>query len=129
MKSLEPTTYALLRIVAGFLFFWHGVQKLFSWPASAHAPDGLTQYLGGGIELVGGLLIMIGLFTRLAAFLASGMMAVAYWTAHGLREGQPLPIQNGGDLAVIYCFVFLFIFTRGGGKLSMDGKRSQARHQ
>ncbi len=118
MKSFEPNAYVLLRVVAGFMFFWHGYQKLFDWPPVGHATDAWITYIGGGIELVGGALITIGLFTRPAAFLASGMMAAGYWMMHGLEA--PLPIQNRGEMAALYCFVFLFIFARGGGKLSLD---------
>ena len=118
MKSFEPNAYVLLRVVAGFMFFWHGCQKLFDWPPGVHPTEAWITYIGGGIELVGGALITIGLFTRPAAFLASGMMAVGYWMMHGLEA--PLPIQNRGEMAALYCFVFLFIFARGGGKLSLD---------
>jgi putative oxidoreductase len=127
MRAFEPYAYVLLRIFAGFMFFWHGVQKLFGWPPSEHVVDAFTKYVGGGIEFIAGLLTTFGLFTRPAAFLASGMMAVAYWMVHGLKSGQPLPIQNRGELAVIYCFVFLFICTRGSGKLSLDRARKNAK--
>lgn len=123
MKPFEPKTYAALRIVSGFLFFWHGMQKLVGFPPSGHGemPPHIT-YVAGPIELIGGLLVMIGLFTRWAAFLCSGLMAAAYWMAHGLPGGfaSPLPIQNQGELAVIYCFVFLFISARGAGIWSLD---------
>ena len=77
------------------------------------------MWTAGSIELLGGLLVMVGLFTRWAAFLSSGLMAAAYWMAHGF--GALLPIQNHGELAVIYCFVFLYISSRGGGMWSFDG--------
>ena len=122
MKKLEPQSYAALRIVAGFLFFWHGSQKLLGIPIDP--PAGLPafiQYVAGGIELFGGLLVMLGLCTTWAAFIASGLMAVAYWMAHGLNH--PLPLLNKGELAALYCFVFLFIAARGPGAWSLDSLR------
>ena len=114
--------YAILRIVAGFLFMWHGSQKLLGYPPSPNpSPDGLSPLMavGGTIELVGGLLIMVGLFTGIAAFLASGMMAVGYFIAH-FSTLAFLPIVNKGELAVIYCFVFLYIASRGSGVWSIE---------
>ncbi|MBI3609863.1 MAG: DoxX family protein [Nitrospirae bacterium] len=119
MSSYSSQGYALMRIVVGFLFLWHGAQKLFGFPVPM--PPGVPAYIiyiAGPIELIGGTLVMIGLFTRWAAFLCSGLMAVAYWMAHGTKA--LLPIQNGGDLAALYCFVFLFISTQGGGLWSID---------
>ncbi|MBI3811116.1 MAG: DoxX family protein [Nitrospirae bacterium] len=119
MWSYNSQIYSLLRIVVGFLFLWHGVQKLFGFPDPMPAGvPALIIYGAGPIELVGGTLVMIGLFTRWAAFLCSGLMAVAYWMAHGMKA--LLPIQNGGDMAVLFCFVFLFISTQGGGLWSVD---------
>jgi putative oxidoreductase len=89
-------------------------------PPPPEAPA-FVIYVGGGIELVAGALVMLGLFTRWAAFIASGEMAVAYWLAHGTRA--LLPIQNQGELAVLYCFVFLFIAAHGPGRWSMDAGR------
>jgi putative oxidoreductase len=122
MKGYEGQTYALLRIVTGFLFLWHGSSKLlgFPMPLPGEAPA-FVIWVGGLIELAGGILVMIGLQTRLAAFLCSGLMAAAYWMAHGMNA--LLPIQNQGELAVIYCFVFLFISARGSGIWSVDGGR------
>jgi putative oxidoreductase len=113
--------YAVLRIVSGFLFMWHGSQKLFGFPPSPNGGGELNALMavGGGIEFLGGLLIMIGLFTSIAAFLASGTMAVAYFMAH-FQMQKFLPIQNGGELAVIYCFVFLYIAARGSGVWSVE---------
>ncbi len=125
MKSLSnynSQAYALMRIVAGFLFLWHGMQKLFGIPSAM--PAGVPGYIiygAGPIELIGGILIMIGLFTRWSAFLASGLMAFAYWIAHGTKA--MLPIQNSGELAALYCFVFLYISTKGGGIWSVDAAR------
>lgn len=119
LERFESQAYALMRIVAGFLFLWHGSQKLFGFPAPARegTPEWIT-YGAGSIELIGGVLIMIGLLTRPAAFIASGTMAAAYWLAHG--PNALFPLNNGGELAALYCFVFLFIACRGGGIWSVD---------
>jgi putative oxidoreductase len=120
LSGYSAQCYALMRIVAGFLFLWHGAQKLFGIPAPIPGPvPAFITYIAGPIELVGGILIMVGLFTRQVAFLASGLMAAAYWIGHGAKA--LLPIQNYGELAALYCFVFLFISTQGGGIWSMDG--------
>lgn len=119
MKAYEGQTYALLRIVTGFLFLWHGSQKLLGFPTESMA-GGYVKWVAGGIELVGGALIMIGLFTAPVAFLASGLMAAAYWMAHGTNE--LLPILNRGELAALYCFVFLYMSTKGDGMWSVGGK-------
>lgn len=114
--------YAILRIVSGFLFMWHGTQKLFGFPPSASAGgDALSPLMavGGGIEFLGGLLIMIGLFTSFAAFISSGMMAIAYFGWHFSMQAF-LPIQNRGETAVLYCFIFLYIASRGSGIWSVE---------
>lgn len=119
MSFFNSQGYALMRIVTGFLFLWHGSQKLFDFPGGM--PPGVPAfitYIAGPIELIGGVLVMIGLCTRYAAFLASGLMAAAYWMAHGMKA--LLPLQNNGELAALYCFVFLFIATQGGGIWSFD---------
>jgi putative oxidoreductase len=121
MKRYESQIYALLRIVVGFLFFWHGTQKLFSFPQAAPDAPLFVIYIAGTIELVGGALIAVGFLTRWAAFLSSGLMAAAYWIAHGLNH--PLPQMNGGELPAVYCFVFLFICAHGAGIWSVDGSR------
>ena len=112
--------YALLRIVAGFMFILHGTQKLFGTPSSNRPPMELNTLMtvAGVIEIVAGSMIMLGLFAGLAAFIASGEMAVAYFMVH--QPGGALPIQNGGELAALYCFVFLYIACRGSGVLSLD---------
>ncbi len=119
-KFQEPS-YAALRIVTGYLFLWHGAQKFFDFPKPG--PENMNALLtvGGVIELVGGALILIGLFTRPVAFLCSGTMAVAYWVFHAPGGNIPFPMNNGGELAIMFCFVFLFIATRGPGILSIDG--------
>ena len=122
-SRVENLAYALLRIISGALFSFHGMQKLFGWLTTRVGPEAFTQkWFGGVIELVGGLLIAIGLFSRPAAFLASGTMAVAYFQFHWKVEmgDRIFPIVNGGELAVIYCFVFLLIAARGSGAYSLD---------
>ncbi len=122
MKSYTEQTYALLRIVTGFLFLFHGTQKLFDWPkAGMEGMPAFIQYGAGGIELVGGVLVMIGLLTRWSAFICSGTMAVAYWMAHGMQA--LFPINNGGELAALWCFAFLYIAANGAGIWSVDGAR------
>lgn len=119
MSRYSSSCYALMRIVVGFLFLWHGVQKLFGFPPGM--PPGVPAfitYVAGPIELIGGLLVMIGLFTGWAAFIASGQMAFAYWIGHGTKA--LLPLVNQGELAALYCFVFLFIAAKGGGCWSVD---------
>jgi putative oxidoreductase len=118
LGRLEPYAYAALRIVAGLLFLFHGLQKVFGMYGGTAVPLMSQRGLAGLIELVGGTLIMIGLFTVPAAFIASGEMAVAYFQAH-----QPQafwPIENRGELAALYCFLFLYIAARGAGLLSVD---------
>ena len=117
--------YALMRMIAGFLFLWHGAQKLFGLPTPM--PPGVPAFViygAGPIEFMGGILIMIGLFTHWTAFIASGQMAVAYWMVHGTRTF--LPLLNEGELAALYCFVFLFIASQGGGIWSVDALRKKA---
>ena len=119
MKSFVAQTYALMRLVIGLLFFCHGTQKLFDFP-SALSFEGtpFVIYGAGSIECLGGLLIAMGLFTRWMAFVCSGLMAVAYWMAHGTKAF--FPIDNGGELAALYCFVFLFMAAHGPGIWSLD---------
>lgn len=118
ISKYETQIYPILRIVAGFLFLWHGSQKLFDFPPAGHEIPSYIMYIAGSIEFFGGLLVMIGLLTRWAAFISSGVMAYAYWTAHGTHA--LLPILNHGELAVIYCFLFLFISSKGSGVFSVD---------
>lgn len=121
MSRFDAETYALMRIVVGFLFLWHGSQKLVGFPGGIPDAPAFVLYIAGPIELIGGIMILVGFFTRPVAFLCSGLMAAAYWMAHGLNA--PLPIQNGGELAVVYCFVFLFIAAHGPGIWSIDSAR------
>jgi putative oxidoreductase len=123
MSKFIEQGYALMRIVVGFLFLWHGFQKLFGFPAGMPGDvPAFIIYVAGPIELLGGILVMLGLFTHWAAFISSGQMAFAYWMAHGTTA--LLPIQNNGELAAIYCFVFLCIAARGAGTWSVDSLRS-----
>ena len=121
-----PYLYALLRIVAGFTFMMHGTQKLFGWPGGKPVVQiGSLPGMAGIIEVICGLLLIVGLFTSIAAFIASGEMAVAYFLAHASRA--PWPIQNQGELAVLYCFLFLYIDSHGSGVWSLDGIRRPKR--
>ena len=115
--------YALLRIVAGVLFACHGAQKLFGVLGGTKQTDMLMQ-AAGVIEFAGGILIAAGLFTSIVAFIAAGEMAVAYFKQHA--PGGVWPIVNRGELAVLFCFVFLFIASRGSGILSIDALRGKS---
>ena len=127
-RALEPLTepvYAVLRVVAGLLFAFHGVQKIFGVLTEQQPPVGSQLWIGGLIELAAGLLIAAGLFTAWAAFLASGTMAVAYVQFHWkLAFGSAFfPTVNKGELALVYAFLFLFIACRGAGVASIDAMR------
>lgn len=128
-RGAQAPAFAALRIVAGALFTCHGMQKLLGWPPGGHTVPILTQLGAAGvIELVCGVLVAIGLFARPAAFLASGEMAVAYFEGHWklhFANDTWLPIVNRGELAVIYCFVFLFIAANGAGVASIDAARGR----
>ncbi len=115
--------YALMRIVVGFLFLWHGTMKVFGFPGGMMEMPAAIRWSAGPIELIGGILVMIGLQTRWAAFISSGTMAAAYWIGHGTQA--VLPVQNQGELAALYCFVFLFISAHGAGIWSVDGPGSK----
>ncbi len=127
MKQLEKYTnhaYALLRIMAGFMFSFHGMQKVLGLLTEMQPPVGSQLWIGGVIELVGGILIMLGFKTRWTAFICSGEMAVAYFQFHWKFQMNQafFPIVNKGELAVLYCFVFLLIATRGGVMWCLDKK-------
>ena len=119
LRRFEPYAYALLRIVAGLLFLFHGLQKFGVLGGQLTLPPVSLIGLAAIIETVGGLLIMIGFATSPVAFICSGEMAYAYFTAHQPRGTWP--IQNGGEPAALFAFIFLYISTRGGGMLSVDG--------
>jgi putative oxidoreductase len=119
----EPRMLSLLRIVVGLLFLQHGLNKFFGFPTSplAHHPSVLLSLVPGLaaiLETLGSILIILGLFTRPAAFILSGEMAFAYFMVHAPRSF--FPFSNGGDSAVLYCFVFLYFFVAGGGVWSLD---------
>jgi putative oxidoreductase len=129
MQNLEryaPYALAALRIAAALIFIEHGTQKLFGFPAPPEGglpAAGSLFWVGAWIELVGGALLALGLFTRPVAFIISGQMAVAYWMVHA--PANPYPVLNGGDAAILYTFVFLlFVFT-GPGAFSLDGVRQK----
>ena len=121
LNNYQDQAYALLRITAGFMFLLHGTQKFFNFPQQyPYGELGFLTIAAGTIELVGGILIILGLTTRAAAFISSGAMAVAYWLYHGIPPFYPL--VNGGEVAALYCFIFLFIACKGAGIWSMDNK-------
>lgn len=128
LSASAPLALGVLRIMSGLLFLAHGTQKLLSFPAGERAGSGLgfdnPGAYAGVIELVCGLLIALGLFTRPAAFLASGTMAVAYFMAHAPQNF--FPVNNGGDAAILYCFVFLYLVFAGPGRLSIDHARGRS---
>lgn len=117
-------TYAFLRIITGFMFLFHGIQKILGVLSTVQPPMGSQLWFGGIIELLGGLAVMLGYKTRQAAFLCSGTMAVAYFQFHWKFQTGPqlFPAINKGELAVLYCFIFLYIACRGGVKWSLDKK-------
>ena len=117
-SKYEPWIYSILRLVSGFLFLWHGSQKLFGIPHAGFKFQSYIVIIAGPIEFFGGLLIMTGLWTRYAAFISSGEMAYAFWSSHATHA--LLPLVNHGELAMLYCFLFLFISVRGSGLLSLD---------
>lgn len=127
LSKHTESAYALLRIMAGAMFLMHGTQKILGVYGDPlfHPAFPSQMWFGGIIELVAGALILIGLQARCAAFIASGEMAVAYFQFHWKFQtgANFFPLVNHGELAVLYCFVFLFIATKGGGKWSLDGEK------
>ena len=130
-----PYALAVLRIVTALLFMQHGMQKLFGWPPSEHHPDPVPLLslfgVGGILELFGGLMVLVGLGTRSVSFVLAGQMAVAYWMFHfagglGVPSGW-MPVVNGGDLAIEFCFVFLFLVFAGPGAWSLDERIAKLR--
>ncbi|MGN6466790.1 MAG: DoxX family protein [Rhizobiaceae bacterium] len=124
LDAYRPWALAALRVVTALLFIEHGTQKLFDFPASGHAGGGLGGLflIAALLESIGGLLVLVGLFTRPVAFLLSGEMAIAYFMAHFPKSIYP--IQNGGEAAVRFCFVCLYLVFAGAGALSIDNRRS-----
>ena len=120
--SLRDIAHGVLRIVTGFLFFLHGAQKMFGWmdgQTGAHSFDLMSRMgLAGVLEVFGGILIILGLFTRPVAFVLAGQMAVAYFLVHAGQHFSPL--VNRGEAAVLFCFIYLFFAAAGGGAFSLD---------
>lgn len=119
LAKLSPAILSLLRFISGFLMLFHGAQKMFNYPPKEDfAPATGLILVAGMLELVGGILLVLGLFTRWTAFVMSGLMAVAYFMAHASHGF--LPIVNKGELAVLYCFVYFYLFFAGGGPIGLD---------
>lgn len=125
LNQFQPYALALLRFITGYTFFLHGTAKLFAMP-HLEMFDGLQLMsltgVAGILEVGGGLLIMLGLFTRFAAFLLSGQMAVAYFMFHAAADNFWLPLTNYGESAVLFCFIFLYLVFAGGGALALDNR-------
>ena len=127
LNKYAPQLLGVLRIVTGLQFLEHGTSKMFHFPAAAGAAARAYDIMAwpagpaGVIEVVGGILITLGLFSRYAAFIASGEMAIAYWTAHFPRGGF-FPLLNGGDTAVCFCFIFLYLAAAGPGAFAVNQK-------
>jgi putative oxidoreductase len=126
LGTWQPRVLSILRIVAGLLFLQHGLVKMFAFPMAFPNPVPTYSLLwfAAAIEIIGGILLILGLFTRWVAFICSGLMAFAYFIGHYPRAFYP--IQNGGNLAILYCFVFFYLFFAGPGPWSLDAKRSGA---
>jgi len=126
MKNLEqhaPKVMGALRIMTGLLFLAHGTQKLLGFPTTEWSPELFSIFwVSGVLELIGGTLITLGLFTRPVAFVLSGHMAFAYFMGHATKNF--FPVNNGGDPVILYCFVFLYLAFSGAGPLSLDSKRA-----
>ncbi|MBR0673106.1 DoxX family protein [Neoroseomonas soli] len=120
-----PYALGVLRIVAALIFFEHGTQKLLGFPAGPNGGGGPALFsiygIAGIVEIVGGALLVVGLRVRPVAFVCSGLMAAAYWMAHAPRS--PYPVLNGGDAAILYSFVFLYLVFAGGGAFALDNRR------
>jgi putative oxidoreductase len=121
VSRLAPFLQSVLRIVAAFVFLMHGTQKLFGFPADRPVPINSLMGAAGLLETIGGTLLLVGLFTRPVAFLLAGQMAVAYFLRHYPRGLWP--ILNGGELAVLFCFLWLYFFAAGPGPISVDALR------
>ena len=125
LSKLAPYFLSVLRIFAAGSFLTHGTMKLFNWPAPFEYPLNPMLYTAGILEVVGGLLLLMGLFSRPTAFLLSGLMAFAYFIAHS--SNSFFPVLNHGEAAMLYCFIFLYISAAGPGVWSFDVSRAQSR--
>lgn len=125
LSKLAPYFLSVLRIFAAGSFLTHGTMKLFSWPAPFEYPLNPMLYTAGILEVVGGLLLLMGLFSRPTAFLLSGLMAFAYFIAHS--SNSFFPVLNHGEAAMLYCFIFLYISAAGPGAWSFEASRAQSR--
>lgn len=125
LSKLAPYFLSVLRIFAAGSFLTHGTMKLFSWPAPFEYPLNPMLYTAGILEVVGGLLLLMCLFSRPTAFLLSGLMAFAYFIAHS--SNSFFPVLNHGEAAMLYCFIFLYISAAGPGVWSFDASRAQSR--
>ena len=123
LSALQPYAIGVLRIVAGLLYFEHGTQKLFGFPIPGPETLSTLPLISGLLEVIGGALIILGLFTRPVAVVLSGHMAFAYWLAHAPQGA--FPVGNGGDAAILFCFVFLLLVTTGSGAFSLDNRRDR----
>ena len=128
LAAWSPRALAVLRIMTALLFIEHGTQKYFMFPASEYFPEPVAVFslmgLAGFLEIVGGLLILIGLFTRPVAFVLCGFMAAAYFMGHAPQSF--FPVNNGGDPAILFCFIFLYLVFAGPGGWSVDAARAKA---
>ncbi|HDL4960564.1 TPA: DoxX family protein [Mannheimia haemolytica] len=127
LTNLQPLAFLITRVVAGYMFLLHGTAKFFEFPMSMTNGNGSVPLasiygVGGILEIVGGIFFILGLFTRQTAFILSGMMAYAFFIAHGAQGNVRLPLLNGGELAGVYSVLFLTYIFIGGGKYSLDAK-------
>jgi putative oxidoreductase len=118
LHRFEPYMYALMRMIVGFLVLWHGTEKLFSFPVPPKQVAPFMLYIAGSIDLIGGVLVMVGLFAGWAGLVLSALKALTYWKFHGTTA--LLPMQNGGELSALYCAVFLYIAAKGSGMWSVE---------
>jgi putative oxidoreductase len=131
LSAWQPRLLSLLRIIAGLLFLQHGLVKMFSFPGPfmRAVATGELIWFAALLEIAGGILLVLGLFTRPTAFICSGLMAFAYFLGHAFgptSKSALFPILNGGNLAILYCFVFLYIASAGPGPWSLDAKQGRA---
>ena len=124
LQPWAPQLLSVLRIMSAATFLTHGTMKLLSWPEAVKFPLGTQHYVAAGLEIVGGILLVIGLFSRPVAFVLSGLMAFAYFLGHAGRGF--FPVLNGGEAALLFCFIFLYIAAAGPGPWSVDAQRGQA---